>query len=65
MVLALAAVEAPVPPFANAMVVPLHIPLVIVPKVIISVPTNFEAGMDQATTAQASRTGTGNAPRIS
>ena len=29
------AVEAPVPPFANAIVVPLHIPEVIVPTVLI------------------------------
>ena len=39
------AVVAPVPPLANAIVVPFHVPAVIVPTVAISVPTNFEAVM--------------------
>ncbi len=33
----------PVPPFATPIVVPLQVPLVIVPTVVISVPTNFDA----------------------
>ena len=39
---------APVPPFANAIVVPVHVPLVMVPTVLISVPINFDAGIDPA-----------------
>ena len=43
-----ATVVAPVPPLDNAMVVPLHIPEVMVPTVAISVPTNLLAGIDPA-----------------
>jgi len=44
--LAAVAVVAPVPPFAIAMAVPLHVPLVIVPTEAISVPTNLLAAIE-------------------
>jgi hypothetical protein len=44
--LAAAAVVAPVPPFAIAMTVPLHVPLVIVPTEAISAPTNLLAAIE-------------------
>ena len=48
LVLASAAVVAPVPPLFNAIVVPFQTPVVIVPTVVMSVPTNLDEGMDPA-----------------
>ena len=41
----------PVPPLAIAIVVPVHVPVVIVPTVAMSVPTKFDAAIEPANIA--------------